>query len=142
MPANPQRLQEVFLAAIEVTDPAARSALLDRECAADPELRQRVETLLRADQDPASILKEPAAWLSEPQPSDETVGLEPALIMAFDAQVFGQAGNNGQMLSEISPKSPAAEGIRRIAELVTGRTPQVVEKASPILSFLKGKKRA
>jgi Flp pilus assembly CpaE family ATPase len=46
------------------------------------------------------------------------------------------------MLNEISPKSPAAEGIRRIAELVTGRTPQVVEKVSPILSFLKGKKRA
>jgi Flp pilus assembly CpaE family ATPase len=46
------------------------------------------------------------------------------------------------MLNEISPKSPAAEGVRRIAELVTGRTPQVVEKVSPILSFLKGKKRA
>jgi pilus assembly protein CpaE len=72
----------------------------------------------------------------------ETVGLEPALIMSFDAAAFGQAANNGQMLNEISPKSPAAEGIRRIAELVTGRTPQVVEKASPILSFLKGKKRA
>jgi len=72
----------------------------------------------------------------------ETVGLEPALIMSFDAAVFGQAANNGQMLNEIAPKSPAAEGVRRIAELVTGRTPQVVEKASPILSFLKGKKRA
>lgn len=72
----------------------------------------------------------------------ETVGLEPALVMAFDPASFGQAANNGQMLSEVSAKSPAAEGVRRIAEIVTGRTPQVLEKTSPILSFLKGKKRA
>lgn len=72
----------------------------------------------------------------------ETVGLEPALVMPFDPALFGQAANNGQMLSEVAPKSPTAEGIRRLAELVTGRTPQVVEKPSPFLSFLKGKKRA
>lgn len=72
----------------------------------------------------------------------ETVGLETALIIGFEPAVFGQAANNGQMLNEVAAKSQAAEGIRRLAELVTGRAPQVSEKVSPILSFLKGKKRA
>lgn len=72
----------------------------------------------------------------------ETLGVEPALVMNFDPQLFGQAANNGQMLNEVAPKSSTAQGIRTLAELVTGRTPQPVQKSSPILSFLKGKKRA
>ncbi|HEY4944497.1 MAG TPA: AAA family ATPase [Rhizomicrobium sp.] len=72
----------------------------------------------------------------------ETVGLEPALVMAFDPALFGQAANNGQMINELSPKSTVAVGIRRLAELVTGRVPQPLQKVTPFLSFLKGKKRA
>ncbi|HUO89168.1 MAG TPA: cellulose synthase operon protein YhjQ/BcsQ [Rhizomicrobium sp.] len=74
----------------------------------------------------------------------ETLGLEPALVMPFDPQLFGQAANNGQMINEIAPKSPTAAGIRRLAELVTGRAAQPVQKAAaaPFLSFLSGKKRA
>jgi pilus assembly protein CpaE len=72
----------------------------------------------------------------------ETLGLEPALVMAFDPQLFGQAANNGQMINEISPKSPTAEGIRRMAQIVTGRTPQPMQKgAAPFLSFLTGNKK-
>jgi pilus assembly protein CpaE len=72
----------------------------------------------------------------------ETIGLEPALIMAFEPALFGQAANNGQMINELAPKSVVAVGIRRLAELVTGRVPQPLQKATPFLSFLKGKKRA
>jgi pilus assembly protein CpaE len=72
----------------------------------------------------------------------ETIGLEPALVMPFDPAVFGQAANNGQMLNEVAAKTGPADGIRRLAELLTGRTPQVVEKVSPFLSFLKGKMKA
>ena len=72
----------------------------------------------------------------------ETVGLEPALVMAFDPPVFGQAANNGQMLNEVSPNSPTVDGIRRLAQLLTGREPQVTQKVSPFLSFLKGMKKA
>ena len=72
----------------------------------------------------------------------ETIGLEPALVMAFDPAVFGQAANNGQMLNEVAAKTAPAEGIRRLAELLTGRVPQVVQKVSPLLSFLKGKMKA
>jgi len=72
----------------------------------------------------------------------ETIGVEPALVMNFDPQLFGQAANNGQMLNEVAPKSPTAQGIRTLAEIVTGRVPQPVQKATPFLSFLKGKKKA
>jgi pilus assembly protein CpaE len=74
----------------------------------------------------------------------ETLGLEPSLILPFDPQIFGQAANNGQMINEIAPKSPTADGIRRLAQIVTGRMPQAVQKgaAAPFLSFLTGKKRA
>ena len=43
MPLNPKRVQAVFLEAADYHDPAARAAILDRECSADLELRGRVE---------------------------------------------------------------------------------------------------
>jgi serine/threonine protein kinase len=60
MPADPQRIQSVFLAAVEATDPAARAALLNRECGEDVELRQRVEALLLAHEQSGSFLDRPA----------------------------------------------------------------------------------
>ncbi len=46
MPMNPNRIQTVFLLAVEATDAAARALILERECGTDAELRQRVEVLL------------------------------------------------------------------------------------------------
>jgi WD40 repeat protein len=60
MPVDAKRVQAAFLAAVEAADPAQEAAILDRECAADPELRRRVEALLQAHRDPASILDRPA----------------------------------------------------------------------------------
>ncbi|MEI9929670.1 MAG: hypothetical protein WDM89_03645 [Rhizomicrobium sp.] len=74
----------------------------------------------------------------------ETLGVDPACVINFDPALFGQAGNNGQMLIELQPNAPSSEAIRRLAQIVTGRTPQAQAKSSnPLLSFLnKGKKRA
>jgi pilus assembly protein CpaE len=72
----------------------------------------------------------------------ETIGVQPALVMQFDPALFGQAANNGQMVNEVAPKSPTAQGIRTLAEVVTGRVPQPIQKATPLFSFLKGKKKA
>jgi serine/threonine protein kinase len=60
MLADPQRVQSVFLAALEAPDPAARAALLARECGDDAALRQRVEALLQAHDQPGSFLDHPA----------------------------------------------------------------------------------
>jgi serine/threonine protein kinase/Tfp pilus assembly protein PilF len=56
MPFDPKRAQEVFLAAVEQTDAAARLAFLDRECQHEPELRRRVESLLAAHDSPDTFL--------------------------------------------------------------------------------------
>ena len=74
----------------------------------------------------------------------ETMGVEPAAIIPFDAALFGQAGNNGQMVLEIAPKSPLADTLSKFARQLTGReAPPVAEKSSSsILSFLKSRKQA
>jgi serine/threonine protein kinase len=56
MAADSKRVQAVFSAAIEAEDPVQESAILDRECASDAELRQSVEALLRAFRAPATML--------------------------------------------------------------------------------------
>ena len=59
MPLDPKRVQAVFLSAVECQEPAARAAVLDRECAGDAELRERVEALLFARDEPNSLLDRP-----------------------------------------------------------------------------------
>src|SRR5918998_6502216 len=42
-------------------------------------------------------------------------------IVPFDAQLFGSAANNGQMIAEVQPSSKAAEILLELACAVTGR---------------------
>ena len=74
----------------------------------------------------------------------ETLGVDPACVINFDPQLFGQAANNGQMLIELQSASSSAQAVRRLAQLITGRAPQANQKSNgSLLSFLgKGKKRA
>jgi pilus assembly protein CpaE len=74
----------------------------------------------------------------------ETLGVDPACVINFDPQLFGQAANNGQMLIELQTASSSAQAVRRLAQLITGRAPQASQKSNgSLLSFLgKGKKRA
>jgi pilus assembly protein CpaE len=75
----------------------------------------------------------------------ESMGVAPSLIVPFDPALFGQAANNGQMLYEVQPKSPVSESLRRLAELVTGRSPaaETPKSVLPFLDgFLKGRKQA
>lgn len=72
----------------------------------------------------------------------ETVGVEPAALLPFDPLLFGQAANNGQMLAELGQKSASVDAVRRLAGLLTGRKQVSEKQSSPLLSLLKGKKRA
>src|SRR6516225_9280206 len=62
--------QSLFIEALEREDPAERAAYLDRACAGDPALRQRIERLLQRHQQAGSFLDAPApplaATLDEP----------------------------------------------------------------------------
>jgi pilus assembly protein CpaE len=75
----------------------------------------------------------------------ETMGVEPAVILPFDAALFGQAANNGQMLPELQPKGAISEGLRGLARTLTGRgaAANATDKSpTSILSFLKSRKQA
>ena len=56
----------------------------------------------------------------------EALGSSPPLVLPFDAKLFGQAANNGQMISEVNPKAKAAEGLAAFAQQISpprGRRP-------------------
>jgi hypothetical protein len=54
MAVDEQRVQAVYLAAAAAADAVQQAAILDRECASDAELRERVQALLGARQEPAA----------------------------------------------------------------------------------------
>ncbi len=58
MSNDPKRLQELFLRLLEVPS-EDRSDALERECGSDAELRQQVEALLKAHEEPDSYLDQP-----------------------------------------------------------------------------------
>ena len=51
----------------------------------------------------------------------KALDLEPALVMPFDAKLFGQAANNGQMIFEVNSKAKAAEGLMTFAQQLSRR---------------------
>src|SRR5262245_36570827 len=55
--------QSIFVEALDKVEPAERAAILDRVCARDPGLRQRVQRLLQRHQQADSFLDAPAAAL-------------------------------------------------------------------------------
>jgi pilus assembly protein CpaE len=70
----------------------------------------------------------------------QALDLEPKAVIEFNAQLFGTAANNGQMIEEVSSKSKAAEQFRHLANLLTDRVEQKSESTSllaPILSRLR-----
>ena len=72
------------------------------------------------------------------------VGIEPKIVIDFDAPLFGTAANNGQMIEEVSDKSKAAEAFRSLANLLTHGSELKTERRSllgPILARLRLTKR-
>ena len=79
MATDPRRVKELFVAALEVPDLQDRQAFLDRECGDDAELRQRLEALLQAHENPASALERPLAAVEPPIPPAEKAPAGPGL---------------------------------------------------------------
>jgi pilus assembly protein CpaE len=65
----------------------------------------------------------------------EPLGLTPLAVIPFDAQLFGNAANNGRMLGEIDKQNPIVQTVREIAHVLTGRA-EVKAKKKPGLSDL------
>ena len=81
MAADPKRVKEIFIALSEGAADG-RDALLDRECAGDADLRQRVAALLQVHEEPASFLQRPAA--------DSTAAYQPAHGLAVGQTFAGR----------------------------------------------------
>ncbi|MGE3530020.1 MAG: CpaE family protein [Methyloceanibacter sp.] len=64
------------------------------------------------------------------------VGLVPCIVVDFDAQLFGTAANNGQMIEEVASRSKAAEAFRKLAGLLTDRSERSPERPSALWSIL------
>lgn len=67
---------------------------------------------------------------------EQALDLKACSVIEFDAETFGQAANNGQMVEEMSPKAKAVQNFREIALAVTGRRETRVEKKSPLAPIL------
>lgn len=70
----------------------------------------------------------------------QAIELEPRVVVEFDAQLFGTAANNGQMIEEVSAKSKAADAFRGLAGLLTDRIEHKSEATSllsPLIERLK-----
>ena len=76
---------DLFAAAIALVDPGERAALLDRECAGRPELRQRLDQLLAAHFQSNPLLDAPGAERT----ADYTPSSEP--ITSVRGEVLEQA---------------------------------------------------
>jgi pilus assembly protein CpaE len=48
--------------------------------------------------------------------------IEPLAVIPFDAQLFGTAANNGQMIAETDGKSAIVGSFDHVAQVITGRT--------------------
>jgi pilus assembly protein CpaE len=66
----------------------------------------------------AGIPKRPEIAASE---FGKALGTSLTSIVPFDAQLFGTAANNGQMITEVQPSGKAAEIFQELACAVTGR---------------------
>jgi pilus assembly protein CpaE len=81
----------------------------------------------------------------EISPQEFSTSIECKLVatIPFEAQLFGTAANNGQMIAEVAANNRVNETFRQIAMQVTGRSaPVVAGKSQSILSSFMKKKRA
>src|SRR5215216_5689324 len=96
MPTPPNQAKAVFDQAVELTDPVARAACLDRECAGNPALRKRVEELLRAHAEAGSFLAHPpVAAAGEPMTTDQPASDPAGTVLAGRYKLLEEIGEGG-----------------------------------------------
>jgi WD40 repeat protein len=95
----------IFLEALEIADPAERSAYLGRACAGDPALRRQVEALLAAHERPGDFLDVPA--LEQGAPPTQPPGTQTAPPGAAHGPGETQAQEGGEGDGGLPPLAPS-----------------------------------
>lgn len=62
----------------------------------------------------------------------DALGITPCMTIGFDAKLFGQAANNGQMIGEVGAKSKQAESLDALARMISRREAVEEPPAKPI----------
>jgi serine/threonine protein kinase len=106
--------EQVFLAALELADPADRTAYLEKACGGDTEFRRQVEGLLAAHFKPGAFLDEPAvaqiaAGSATPVP-DNTVSQRPGPPVNATAGDHKTAGEPDDLRCLQPPTRPDSFG--------------------------------
>ncbi|HEY7159541.1 MAG TPA: serine/threonine-protein kinase [Gemmataceae bacterium] len=85
MNPDPVRVEAIFSAALSKESSEGQMAVLDEACAGDPDLRGRVEALLRAHQEAGSFLQRPAleGAVTEPATEDTTMSPSPGIRLRY-----------------------------------------------------------
>jgi len=95
----------------------------------------RLKSLRPNDEPPLLVLNQVGVGKRPEIPADEfsrAVGLDIAVTIPFDAQTFGKAVTNGQMIFDVGPRTKAAEALTELASRIIG----VEEKKQTGKSFL------
>jgi serine/threonine protein kinase len=85
---------DLFAAALAITDPSERAALLDRECAGQPALRERLKQLLDAHARSNPLLDRPAPGASE-QTGAYMPNEQPGTVIAGRYKLLEAIGEGG-----------------------------------------------
>ena len=64
---------------------------------------------------------------------EQNIGLNALAVIDFDAETFGQASNNGQMIQELNPNAKSVPSFREVAMALAHRKEVKVEKKKPLL---------
>ena len=68
---------------------------------------------------------------------ETALDLKAISVIDFDAEAFGQAANNGQMIEELNPRAKSAAAFREIAlDMTHRREAQPAKKSSPLAPLL------
>ena len=109
-------------------------------------LIDHLKTARQNDNEPILVLNQVGVSKRPEVPVAEfakAVGITPTIVLDYDANLFGTANSNGQMIFEVSAKSAGAQNLIALAEKLTGRQPTQPAKSGkfslpPFLSKLTG----
>jgi hypothetical protein len=101
--------QSIFLAALDISDPAERSAYLATACAGNDPLRKEVEALLSAHERPGAFLDEPAVAQMSAPGAGETRTVIPGELDFAETQAPESAGgaSDNDVLAFLRPPARA-----------------------------------